>query len=206
MKVFIIGLPQSGRTSVAKHLSKDADFHTIEIGAYLKNIFKRSFSGPEEDFCDKYKEFIANILKNDSKFYKENLRYLKNSIKLAKKNGVKNFVIEDLVGPMDFIKLFNYNEDIVVFLNRLDNPSVANEQENICLSLIKDYCLWLVTMSCLDKDRWIEYNFKSTYSTDNTVKTMGVHNSIFILKSFEGVASHLSDILKACQVKHATNA
>jgi hypothetical protein len=48
----------------------------------------------------------------------------------------------------------------------------------------------------LNKDRWLEYNFKIPGEDSDFVKAMGAQNSVFIVKSINKVISHLIERLE----------
>jgi hypothetical protein len=106
------------------------------------------------------------------------------------------FVIDGVATPRDFTNLFDYKQDIVVFLNRVGFESECRDHETIGVSVIRDYCTWMSSAGLLDKGRWLEYNFKIPGEESDHVKVMGAHNSVFIVKSINKVISHLTERLK----------
>jgi hypothetical protein len=106
------------------------------------------------------------------------------------------YIIDGILSPKDFTALFDYREDIVVFLNRTDNLHEYRDHENIGTSVIRDYCFWMSAAGVLIKDRWLEYNFKIPGENSDFVKAMGAQNSVFIVKSIERVISHLTERLQ----------
>jgi hypothetical protein len=106
------------------------------------------------------------------------------------------FVVDGIISPKDFGTLFDYRQDIVVFLNRTDNEHEYRDHENIGVSVIRDYCFWMSAAGVLSKDRWVEYNFKIPGEDSDFAKAMGAQNSVFIVKSIKKVISHLTERLQ----------
>jgi hypothetical protein len=123
---------------------------------------------------------IFNIINDDAKFHVSNNIY----------------VIDGVSSPRDFATLFDYQNDIVVFLNRTDSNHEYRDHENIGTSVIRDYCFWMSAAGLLNKQRWLEYNFKIPGEDSDHVKQMGAQNSVYIVKSIKKVISHLSERLR----------
>lgn len=192
MKIFIIGLPQSGRTTVAKSLCQEGgSTKYIDASSWLQCTFREPAPGEHpQQYQDEYYQYLNDRMKVNPHFIVDNIRDL---MKVHSK--ASNFVIDGITSPHDFINLFNYNEDIVVFLNRTDNNSEHKDQENIGVSVMRDYCFWMSSAGLLSKDRWLEYNFKIPGEDSDFIKTLGSKNSVFIVKSIHRVISHLQEKL-----------
>lgn len=191
MKIFIIGLPKSGRTTVSKSLT-ESGFDYIDPVSWIKHTFrdqdpKESLSRYEEA----YEEYLIARLKNDPELYIDNI----NGIMEA--SNEKNFVIDGLSNPRDIIHLFDYNTDLIVFLNRMDNEAEFKDEQNIAHSVIRDYCFWLASAKLIDKSKWLEFNFTIPGDPNNPlIRKLGTHNTVIIVKSIDRVTSYLKDIVK----------
>ncbi len=189
MKVFIIGLPQSGRTTIANSLSSLDGFAYIQATAWLKESFRSP--NPNENhhqFNDEYHHFLTNRLKINPDIFASNVE---DAIKSNMMDGKSNFIIDGINSPRDFIKLFDYNKDVIVFLNRTDAEPEYKDYENISISVIRDYCFWLSSASLLTKDRWLELNFKIPGEETDQIKFLGSKNTVCIVKSINNAQRHL---------------
>lgn len=188
MKIFIMGLPKSGRTTVARSLSEMNDFFYIDASIPAKRLFMDKFpEGKLRD--DDYHDLIIDTLKVN-RFYID----IVSGITAAYPNEIP--VIDGIFSVKDFSYLFDPANDIVVFLNRLDNDVELRDYEDIALSVSRDYCFWLSSTNLLDKKRWFEFNFKMVCEDSPKIRTLGSKNTVFIVKTIERVTEHLSGIVK----------
>lgn len=195
MKIFIIGLPKSGRTTVSQAIA--AHFHARHIDAtsWLKESFRARQEGEHiHHYEDDYDNFLSirrltnpNLITN----------HVRDTIKSYQE--VDNiFVIDGMASPKDFIEMFEYRQDVVIFLNRTDVEAEFKDHENIGISVMRDYCFWMASAGLLPKNRWLEYNFKIPGEEADFVKELGSKNSVFIIKSFNKVLSHILVTLTPC--------
>lgn len=188
MKIFIIGLPNSGRTTVAKALAKNEGTYYIDAVSWMKQSFRQQEPGePDQKFQDEYFHFYTERLKANPNLY---IDFINNYMESFFHN--ENFVIDGLTSPKDVIKLFNYNEDYMVFLNRVDNDTEYKDHENIGVSVIRDYCYWMASADLLSKERWLEFNFKIPGEDSDFVKVLGSKNTVMIVKSTNKVIEILN--------------
>lgn len=196
MKVFIVGMPESGRTTVAKALCKDHGFRYVDGSSWVKSTFREQ--NPDEhphQYHDEYHNWFLNCLKHKPDLC---LNHIEDSISFYE--GVEekefNYVVDSVVSPKDFCSLFDYNKDIVIFLDRTNNHAEYKDYENIGVSVIRDYCFWLASANLLPKHRWIEYKFQIPGEDIPGIKMLGSKNSVFIIKSIAMIINHLKDLLK----------
>lgn len=193
MKIFIVGLPESCRTTVAKALCQSKNCGYIHAIDWVKSTFRQQkLEEKPQQYHDEYHHWFTSRLKNHPEMIVDNIT----DVIKAYDSEVTNFIIDGLVSPKDFIKLFDYNTDIIIFLNRINNHAEYKDYENIGVSVIKDYCFWLSSADLLSKDRWLEYNFHVPGEESDFVKALGSKNSVFIVKSINKVISHIKDRLK----------
>jgi len=191
MKVFIVGMPQSGRTTVAKALSQLNGYCYVDAASWIRSSFREKKDKElQQHYQDEYHSWLLKRLKNTPNMIVDNVN---NSISSYIEG--ENFIIDGIFSPQDFVSLFDFKKDIVVFLNRTNNQSEYKDYENIGVSVLRDYCFWLSSAELLDKDNWYEYNFNIPGTASNEVKTLGHKNSVFIVKSIAGVINHLQNRL-----------
>jgi len=198
MKIFIIGLPQSGKSTVSKQLvlrSSGEWFH-ISSAAWLKHTFRAQLPNENDSqFNEEYHSYVINRLKDNPNVIVDNTHDSISSIgKLY--DSKYNWIIDGIFSPRDFCRLFDYNTDVVVFLNRTDGEMDAQDYESIGVSVMRDYCFWLSSANMLPKSRWLEYNFKIPGEKSDSMKVLGSKNTVYIFKSIENVIDHLVDYIK----------
>lgn len=179
MKVFILGLNKSGKTTVAQALSEHASAHYISAYDWLKSTFRPRHEQEDADDYDREQiKFVADRLRQNPQLCVDNVNDV---MRVTKHADV--FIIDGVLSPRDFAQLFDYNIDIAIFLNRTDNPEVTKDYEGVSINVMRDYCLWLVTMGLLSKDRWLEFNYRLPGEESDFVKTLGNRNTVTIVKS-----------------------
>lgn len=194
MKILIIGLPRSGRTTVAKSIVDAHGYHYIDATSWVKSNFRQLREGEHpHQFEDEYHQYLTKRMNINPDFIRDHV------LEMMKMTDDSNavFVIDGIFSPPDFISLFDYRKDMVVFLNRIDNDHECQDHENIGNSVIRDYCFWMSSAGVIQRGRWIEYNFRINGDNSEAIKTMGVQNSVFIVKSINKVMSHLKEITDA---------
>lgn len=197
MKIFIIGMPFSGRTTIAKAISDEEKYHYIDASNWIKYTFRDQKEGESDiKYQDEYHSYLTKRMQLNPNFTMSNI-----VDSIAAVNGKYNiFIIDGIASPKDFIHLFNINEDVVVFLNRIDNVKEFKDSDSISISVIRDYCFWMSSVGLLSKDRWLEYNFKMNSEQElTTVKKLVSKNTVFLVKTFNSVILHLKEALSSLQ-------
>jgi hypothetical protein len=191
MKIFIIGLPRSGRTTVSKELVSAHGWEYIDAMSWIRSTFRSQHEGEHhEQYEDEYHHYLAKKLTAHPNMVIDHVQ------KMMDTNNGDVFVIDGIVSPKDFAALFDFGHDIVVFLNRTDNEYHFRDHENIGVSVIRDYCFWMSSIALLDRRRWLEYNFRVDGNEPDFVKEMGARNTVLIVKPASRVISHAIDKLK----------
>lgn len=192
MNIFIVGLPRSGRSTVAKALIENyPNWSYIDAVSWLRLEFR-----PQKDnehlhqYEDEFQNSFTQKMLSNPSFVSERV----NKLVLLDRNK-SNFIIDGIISPKDFVSLFDYTKDVVVFLNRIDNDYDMVDHENIGISVIRDYCFWLASAGLINKNKWLEYNFKISGEQSEFVKALGSKNSVFIVKSIYKAISHLKERL-----------
>lgn len=190
MKIFIVGLPSSGRTTVAKSLSMQENFRYVDATGWVKSTFRsKSPSEHIQQYMDEYHQYLTNRMRVNPDLFINNV--LESYQSYSGENHI--FVVDGVNNPRDLSRLFDYNKDMIVFLNRTDAEPEFKDYENVGLSVMRDYCFWLSSANLLPKDRWLEYNFKIPGEESEHIKPLGSKNSVFIVKSITKVSSHLKE-------------
>ena len=196
MRIFIVGLPRSGKTTVAKAIVEEHGYQYIDAMSWVRSTFRAANSDEHpHQYEDEYQQYLTRRMQVNPLFVIDNI------YEIMETNENEDpvdpiFVIDGVSSPKDFTALFDYRQDIVVFLNRTDNEHEYRDHENIGTSVIRDYCFWLSSAGLLDKQHWLEYNFRIPGENSEHVKAMGAQNSVFIVKSIGRAISHLSERLK----------
>lgn len=201
MKIFLIGLPKSGRSTVAKDLANRFDYTYIDAVFWIRSSFRHIEKDEHpHQYEDEFQNFLSQkLLVNPylvANYVSDIITELKMShLGLYPCNPRFNIIIDGILSPKDFISLFDYTKDVVIFLNRIDNESEIKDHENIGISVIRDYCFWLASANLLPKERWMEFNFRIPGEDSDFVKVLGSKNSVFIVKSIKKVISHIKEKL-----------
>lgn len=198
MKTFVIGLPQSGRSRIAKALAEDPQLHYVSATDWLASTFRPPRPDErKEDYEQAYFEFYVGRLKADQDVVIDNI------LEAMSASDSNHFVIDGISNPADFTYLFNPELDVVVFLNRTDSEAPTKDYEGVSVNVMRDYALYLSLLGLLPRERWLEYNYKVPGEESDFVKQTGKHNSVFIIKSINKVIEHLRGEL--CKLLTAEN-
>jgi len=194
MKIFVIGLPKSGRTAMAQALAEGERRQYIDATAWIRSTFRPPREGEHpQQFEDDYHRYLTMRMMVNPWFVIDHTFDL---IKVAQEEKKKTVIIDGIFAPKDFTALFDYREDMVIFLNRTDNDTEVKDHENIGVSVMRDYCFWMSSAGLLPKERWLEYNFRIPGEAGDFVKELGSKNSVFLIKSFGKVIEHAKERVK----------
>lgn len=194
MKLFLVGTPESGRTTVAKALCQNTQFVYVDASSWLKDSFRppRDEEHPEQ-YHDAYHHWFLNRIKNNNTI----IDHVIDTMNGYDDKDKLHWVIDGINSPHDFPVLFDHNKDFVVFLNRIDNQEVKiKDYETIGISVIRDYCFWLSAGNMLRREQWHEYNFKMIGGLAEKFKAMGSKNSVFIVGTLDKVIEHLKEVIQ----------
>lgn len=195
MKIFIIGMPQSGRTTVAKALCEHPDYRYIDASSWVKSTFREPHPNEHpQQFSDEYHTWFTNRLKSNPNLIIDNVREAMDAYGRYAED-IFNFTIDGISSPRDLMSLFDYNKDIIIFLNRTNNQAEYRDYEDVGISAMRDYCFWLSSADLFPKERWLEYNFAIPGEKSDWVKKLVHKNSVFLVKSIDKVVSHSKEQL-----------
>ena len=191
MKIFILGLAKSGKTTVAKSLTDSSGICAISAVNWVKSTFRAK---QEKELPEDYElaelEYVSSRLKVNPDLFTNNIKDI-----MSVNSHCSIFVIDGINSPRDFSQLFDYNKDIVIFLNRIDNPETVKDDEGVALNIMRDYCLWLTTMNLLNKDRWWEFNFRLPGEESDFSKDLMSRNHVTITRSLNKAISIIKERL-----------
>lgn len=192
MKIFIIGLPRSGRSTIAHAITGHFQACYIDAMSWVKDSFRNQKAEEHiHHYEDDYDRFLSIKRMINPNLISNHVHDLLNAHEQE-----KLFIIDGIASPRDFSELFDYRHDVVVFLNRTDGDSEFKDHENIGVSVIRDYCFWMSSASLLVRNKWLEYNFKIPGEDSDSVKELGSKNSVFIVRSISKAISHLIESLE----------
>lgn len=195
MKIFVVGMPQSGRTTVAKAISKLDGYRYLNAVSWVRSSFRSQLPGETaSQYDEEYHIWLINRMKIKPSLFTETVT---DAIKAYGYDYT--YVIDGIFSPKDFIELFDANKDMVIFLNRNGNPGEYKDYENIGVSVTRDFCFWLSSAGLLEKHKWLEYNFSIPGDDSDKVKSLGHKNSVFIVRSIDRAISHIKEQLLNCQ-------
>lgn len=194
MKIFVVGMPQSGRTTVTKALCQADNYRYIDAHSWVRSTFREKKVGEKPElYEDEFHSWFTNRLKINPQLITDNVQNTINAY--GPEDDKLVYVIDGILSPRDFTRMFDYNKDMVIFLNRTGNDAEYKDYENIGVSVMRDYCFWLSSADLLPKERWLEYNFSIPGVESDWVKGLGHKNSVFIVKSINRVISHIKEQL-----------
>lgn len=202
MKIFIIGLPKSGRTTIAHALVEGDRRAYVDAASWVRSTFRsRRDDEHVQQFEDEYHRYLSMRMMVNPWFISE---HVWDQIKVAEADKKKVFIVDGVFAPKDFIQLFDYREDVVVFLDRTDNEAEVRDHENIGVSVIRDYCFWMSSASLLPRERWLEYKYRIPGEEIDHVKELGSKNTVFLVKSFKRAVEHVKEQVKPFADKYPT--
>jgi hypothetical protein len=173
MNVFIVGNPKTGKSTLAKALCEEVSNCEHISTAWFKDAFRKpKEKETDQHYLDEYYQYFSQQLKSNPRVILD--------VVAPVIGGNKTFIIDSILTPKDFVELFNYNTDFVIFLNRVDAPH-PRDHENIGVSVIRDYCFWLSSAGLIERDRWLEFNYRFDELGD-LAKELGSKNTVVIIK------------------------
>lgn len=180
MKVFLLGLPSSGCSTIAKILSEEWGAHYIHSFEWLQKTFRDKGEESHEDYRLELFNYVSQRLKVKPYLIVDNV------FDIIDVSPKEIFIIDGINSPKDFMHLFDYNNDVVIFLNRNNGPDYVEGFDQIGINVMRDFCLFLASRNLLDKERWLEFNFPIPGNKeDDFVKHLGQKNSVTITRSID---------------------
>jgi len=188
MKIFVCGLPKSGRTTVAKAICSGPDQY-IDAMSWVRATFRDPHQGEHRNqHEDDYQQYLSDKVAAHPHMV---VHHVNEWVQELSEDAT--VVIDGIASPRDFAALFDFRQDIIIFLNRTDNDYEYRDHENIGISVIRDYCFWMSSAGLITRDKWLEFNFKIPGEKSDYLKVMGAQNSVFIVRSIDRVIEYLRE-------------
>lgn len=160
MKIFIIGQSGSAKTPFADAISRALNVKFVSASDWLKPITGDAKFKTKQEHID---GLTAVTLRELHKNFDACTDYITATNDLS-----APLIIEGMRNPRDFVKMFDFRHDMVIFLNREDNPYRATQFER-GIMVIDGYITWAVTNGLLDTERRVNFMFQPK-DLDATVK------------------------------------
>ncbi|MBY0359890.1 MAG: hypothetical protein K2W82_17940 [Candidatus Obscuribacterales bacterium] len=155
MKIFVLGRSRTGKSPFAQQVARFFGAQHIMGSEWVRRQFTTDL--PKSD--------RAGIVQAITAFSLEKLRQNPHSCLnfIAGKYDLNSFcVIEGLRNPFDFIHLFDYRHDFVVFLEHEDNGLTATGFEQ-GLDIIRLHLAYQQNLGLLKSERVISYRYRNFY-------------------------------------------
>lgn len=146
--VFLIGSTKVGKTTLAWTIcfeTSGIDLVPVQASKWIKEQYN------ETNFPS-YSEYVAFLTKKSREFLTDDPDCAIKRIKQSFNGNGGGCLIEGVRNPRDFMHLFDYRKDLVVFLSR-DGMEIINEFEE-GIEVIKQYV------------KWLEKNFNGNFSME----------------------------------------
>ncbi len=153
MKIFVIGMSQSGKSTLTKYLCEKFDFSHIQSSIMVRNTFpfKESDYDNKQDFIEAITKFSIELNRKNPNAVSD---YIKNNYNL------NNVIIEGIRNPNNFFQLFDIKTDKVIYLNYLNNKIEKTNFEN-GIDVILNYLNWNLEMEILKEGSFQKIEFNS---------------------------------------------
>jgi GTPase SAR1 family protein len=160
MKIFILGFSGVGKTTFAKQLCSEFNFHYISASKWVRDEFSN------ENDRNKLTKFALNKLKEDPYFSCSLL-----SDKIFNLNIIlHNIIVDSIRNPLDFVINFDHFEDKIIWLNNYSNKIQPTFFEQSGLKVIQEYINFNIDNGILDRNKLLELNFDTFKSLEDKWK------------------------------------
>lgn len=169
MRIFIIAGHASGLSAFSEAIGKSLEIKVASVSQWLEPIIDRKIT-TRQDRINALTEATIRELRESQDGY---LDYIKSHHDLS-----KPLIIEGIRNPRDFTGLFDPLHDMVVFLNRDNNPHQTTLFETGIL-VINSYVNWLASIGLLDQEKRVCFEYKIEdldKVVDNFVKFYNYHD------------------------------
>lgn len=154
MKIFIIGISQTGKSTTAKYIANKYNMEYIQASIMIRNSFKKENEfNSRQEFIEAITKYSIELNQNSpmivSKYIKENY-------------DLNNVIIEGIRNPNNFFDLYEIKKDKIIVLDYLNNPIKETTFEK-GINIIVDYLKWNIEHNIISSDdlqilRYENYN------------------------------------------------
>ena len=126
MKIFVIGLPQSGRTKVARALSEARETCYISASKWIDNSFRKPFPlEREEDYNKEYFNYSIAALKDNPFAAADCIHNQIIDHNVCYPDDNTQFIIDNLTNPKDLIDLMDVDQKIDSVMKQYEDEKDA---------------------------------------------------------------------------------
>lgn len=167
MKIFVVGCSQSGKTPFSEYISIALRCPRVGASEFFRKTFRYSGQLSRQEFTDAITDFSLEVLRRDPDV---NVRHLRDRLPntLCVVEGVRN--------PRDFVCLFDYRADRVVYLSCAETD-VEETTFGHGVDVIRELTDYWVRCGLLDVRRVSEVKIQSFLeieaAADNFVRALG---------------------------------
>ena len=155
MNIFLIGSSGTGKTPIATKIANYLGIKHVKASEY----FRLGFSG-EFDSRDYFNQKITEYSKHElSKNPRVNIEYLQDKINIP-------CVIESIRNPIEFTNLFDFKNDLVIYLNYSENKLLKTGFEK-GIQLIENVCLWSIENKIMKEEQFVKVNFSQFFGENS---------------------------------------
>lgn len=163
MNIFIIGPRKCGKSILAKYLAEKLKYNPISVDYYIRILF------PNEQDVDNLTQLTCDTLVLDPNFFSKKIR--KHLLIF------NNNIVDGIMNPQDFAKLFNPTSDVVIWLTNTNTmESNSSDFERFGLEIIYSNIFWLIKNKIFNSKQYF-YNYLSNFD-DLSNKMEIIYNQI----------------------------
>ena len=147
MKIYVIGSSKSGKTPFASKIAEVLGWSLVCASEWFRKTFLQQGPSDRQAFTDAITAFTIQTLREDPDL---NLRYLSSRHDLS-----RPCVVEGFRNPRDFIRLFDYRQDRVVFL-RCEETDLRETDFEGGIQVMRSYLRYLLDCGLLREEQMVQ--------------------------------------------------
>lgn len=146
MKIFVIGVSQTGKSTLSKYLCEKYQMKHIQSSVMVRETFSKK----ESDFKNK-QDFIDAITEYSILLNRRNPNAVSDYIQ--EHYFLENVIIEGIRNPNNFHKLFDIKKDKVILLDYTKNSIIKTDFES-GIDVIDNYLNWNLKMKIITENNY----------------------------------------------------
>lgn len=146
--IFVIGKTNVGKTPLVEYLKTIDGVAAVSASDWVKSIYVRNPDHSKTEYVNDITRFSKEKLKDDHDCAFRHTNSLLKELNII--DGVRN--------PNDFIKLFDPNRDVVVFVDPI-SPSKYSTLFDDGVDIIVSYVYWMIQNGLFDGDRFFQIEY-----------------------------------------------